>query len=167
MKQLLLSISILSIIIITSCGSDDGVSVNNQITVGDQTFDIANGGFIDFGETEGITEGAFALSDANISISSSSFSISTSSDIRIIFSLASLGSGGLASGDYSEGDVLSPDAGKVFFIQLIKAGENTYSVTGGTIKLSGSSPNFTISFDLSLDGGDKLTGGFKGEFATN
>ncbi|WP_420576150.1 hypothetical protein [Ekhidna sp.] len=167
MKQLLLSLSILSILIISSCGKDDGVSVSNQITIGDQTYDIEGAGFLSVGDTDGISEGVFALSDANVSISGSSFSISTSSDIRVIFNLASLGDGGLDSGDYSEGDVLSPDAGKVFFIQLIQADGTTYSVTGGKIKLSGSSPNFTVSFNLNLDGGDKLTGGFSGEFATN
>jgi len=167
MKKLLLTISILSIIIITSCSKDDEASVNNQVSIGGQTYDIVGGGFLDLGESEGITEGAFALSDASVSISGSSFSISTSSDIRIIFNMASLGSGGLASGEYNQGDVLSPDAGKVYFIQLIEAEGTTYSVSGGTISLSGSSPNFTVSFNLNLDGEEKLTGGFSGEFATN
>ena len=166
MKQLLLSISILSMIIITSCGSDDGVSVNNQITIGDQTFDITHGGFIDLGETEGTKQGAFALADAEVTISQTSFSVSSSSSIRIVFNLVALGST-LSSGSYSEGDVVSPDAGKVFFISLVQADGTSYTVNDGTINFSGSSPNFTVKFDLSLENGEKLTGGFKGEFATN
>lgn len=168
MKKILLSLTILSILIITSCGGDDDEpSVNNQITVGDQTFDISNGGFVDLGESEGASQGAFALADANISISSqSSFSISTSSTFRIVFNLVSLGSS-LSSGAYSEGDVVNPNAGQVFFVSLIEADGTTYTVDSGTINFSGSSPNFTVSFDLTLNGGTRLTGGYSGSFATN
>lgn len=165
MKKILLSLSILSILLISSCGSDDGPSVNNQITIGDQTFDITNGGFIDLGESEGARQGAFALADASISISQSSFSVGTSSSIRIVLNLVALGSS-LSSGTYTEGDVLSPDAGKVFFISLIQADGTSYNVDSGTINFSGSSPDFTISFDLTLEGGEKLTGGFTGTFVT-
>ncbi|MEP1035377.1 hypothetical protein [Ekhidna sp.] len=167
MKKILLTLSILSILIISSCGSDDGVAVNNQITIGDQTFDITNGGFVDLGESEGTSQGAFALADANISVSSqSSFSIGSSSSFRIVFNLVALGTT-LGSGAYTEGDVLSPDAGKVFFVSILQADGTSYNVDSGSVQFSGTSPNFTLSFDLTLDGGTQMTGGFSGEFATN
>jgi hypothetical protein len=161
-------LSFVALSFITSCGKDDGeIAVNNQITIGDNTYDVTNGAFIDLGEAEGLSEGAFAIADANITASSSSFSVGTSSTIRVIFNLASLGSGGLKPGTYSEGDVLGADAGSVFFITQIRADGTTYSVDGGTIKLSGTSPNYTLIFDLNLDGGSSLTGGFSGTFVTN
>lgn len=167
MKKILLSLSILSIIIITSCGSDDAPAVNNQITIGSQTFDITNGGFIDIGESEGTRQGVFALADADISISSgSSFSIGTSSSFRIVFNLVALGTS-LEAGTYTEGDVLSPDAGRVFFVTLLQADGTTYTVGSGAVQFSGSSPNFTVSFDLTLNDGTKMTGGFSGAFATS
>lgn len=167
MKNILLTLSILSILIISACGSDDGATVSNQITIGDQTFDISNGAFVDLGETEGTTQGAFALADADVSVGSqSSFSISSSASFRIVFNMVALGTS-LGSGTYTEGDVLSPDAGKVFFVSILQADETSYTVDSGSIQFSGTSPNFTISFDLTLDGGTKMTGGFSGEFATN
>ena len=59
MKKVLFSLSILSILLISSCGSDDGgdTSVENQVTLGDEIFDINNGGFVDFGESEGTSQG--------------------------------------------------------------------------------------------------------------
>ncbi len=167
MKKILLSLSILSIIIITSCSSDDGVAVNNQITVGDQTFDITNGGFIDLGESEGTRQGVFALADADVSITSTpSFSVGSSSSFRIVLNLVAPGSS-LSSGTYTKGDVLSLDGGKFFFITLLDADGTSYSVDSGSVQFSGASPNFTLSFDLTLNGDTKMTGGFSGEFATN
>lgn len=168
MKKILLSLSILSIILVTSCGGDDDDPVvTNQISVGDQTFDISSGGFIDLGEAEGTRQGAFALSDADISVTTTpSFSIGTGSSFRIVFNLVALGSS-LSSGTYTEGDVLGPDAGKVFFVSLVSAGGTTYNVDSGSIEFSGTSPNFTMTFDITLDGGTKLTGGYSGEFSTN
>ncbi|WP_436517755.1 hypothetical protein [Ekhidna sp. To15] len=166
MKKILLSLSILSLLLFISCGSDDGPTVNNQITVGDQTFDITNGGFIDLGESEGTRQGVFALADADISITSTpSFSVGSSSSFRIVLNLVALGST-LSSGTYTEGDVLSPDAGRVFFVSLLDADGTSYTVDSGSVEFSGTDPNFTMSFNLTLNGGTKMTGGFSGEFAT-
>lgn len=167
MKKILLSLSILSLLFFASCGSDDGPTVNNQITVGDQTFDITNGGYIDLGETEGTRQGVFALADADISITSTpSFSVGSTSSFRIVLNLVALGSS-LSSGTYTEGDVLSPDAGRVFFVSLLDADGTSYTVDSGSVEFSGTSPNFTMVFDLTLNGGTKMTGGFSGAFATN
>ncbi len=170
MKKILLLLSVFTLIIFTSCGDDDGdsgVTVNNEITIGSSTYEITNGGFVDLGESEGTSQGVFGIADANISISGSQLSISTSTTIRVVVQLISVGTGGGQSGEYELGDVLRPDAGKVFFVTQILADGEVLSVDSGTVTLSGSSPNFTLQYDLNLDGGDKLTGGFKGEFVTN
>ena len=169
MKKITLFLSILALVIFTSCGDDDGdgPSVNNEITVGSQTYAITNGAFIDLGESEGTSQGVFAIADANITISASQLSISTSSTIRVVVQLISLGTGGLQSGGYELGDVLRPDAGQVFFVTQIRADGTDLNVDSGTVTLSGSAPNFTLQFDLSLDGGERLTGGYQGEFVTN
>lgn len=141
--------------------------MNNQLTLGDKTYDISNGAFIDLGETEGLYQGSFGLADATISANTSSFSVGSSASIRVIFNLASVGTGSLKEGSYSEGDVLGPDAGKVYFVAQIIADGTSYTASGGTIDLRGSSPNFTVNFNLQLSGGKTLTGGFQGAFATN
>ena len=169
MKKSAIILSLFALVFIISCGDDDGgLSVNNQITIGDQTYEITNGAFIDLGsDEEGLTSsGSFAIADAEIGFSPNGFSISTSNSIRIVVTLISGGSEGLTSGDYSVGDILNPSL-NTFFVQLIEADGTTYTTESGTISISGTSPNFTISFNLDLPEDQKLTGGFAGEFATN
>jgi len=167
MKKVLFSLSILSILLISSCGSDDGgdTSVENQVTLGDEIFDINNGGFVDFGESEGTSQGGFILTDGAVSISGNTFSVSQAT-ISISFTLVSLGTGGLQSGSYPFGDVVSAGSTNAFLGAAISANGASPQVTGGTITLSGSSPNFTITLDLDLNTDEKLTGGFAGEFST-
>ena len=168
MKKLIPFLSLFGLLLLfVSCGDDDSDSgpsleVNNTITIGSEVYDISNGAYIDFGVTEEVYEASFAISDATLTPNTSSFSFSTSADIVIIFSLASTGSS-LAEGTYTEGDILNPE-GNVYFEPNVQVDGSVIAVTGGTIQLEGSAPNFTIALNLNLSTGESLTGGYIGTF---
>jgi hypothetical protein len=42
--------------------------------------------------------------------------------------------------------------------------ETGLEITGGTIKVSGTSPNFSTEYDLTLEGGKTVKGSFAGKF---
>ena len=133
-----------------------------MITIGNETFDISSGAFIDFGVTSEAYEASFALSDATLTPRESSFSFSTSASIVIVFNLFSPGNT-LASGTYTKGDEISP-SGSVFLDGVVQVNGNASSITGGTIQFSGSAPNFTVQLDVSLSSGEQLSGGYSGTY---
>lgn len=169
MKNFIFFLSILAISLISSCGSDDAEDIINELLFDGTTLVGENGIAVDLGDSESHYEFSFAISDGDINYtaSSGSFQFSTSSKFFLSFGAASLGTDQFGTGTFqfrSSVDA-TPDDNFFFsgtFIDIENS--STLSVTDGTITISGTSPNFTLQFDLTLTGGKKLTGAFVGTF---
>ncbi len=170
MKNFVLFLSIISVGLISSCGNDDDTEdIINEIIFDGTTLVGENGIAVDIGDSETHYEFNFAISDGDINYvaSSESFQFSTSASFYFLFGAASLGTDQFKTGTFQFKSVIDavPDD-NFFFSTTFKEGGNspTLSVTDGTITISGSSPNYTIQFDLTLTGGRSLTGAFVGTF---
>ncbi len=169
MKDLLSFVLILVIGVFSSCGSDDTEEIINEILFDGKTLVGENGVAVDVGSSENHYEFTFAISDGDINHVSGSGSIqfSTSAEFYLLFGAASLGTNQFNTGTFQFKSVIDavPDD-NFFFSGSFKEGGNsqTLNVTDGTITISGTSPNYTLQFDLTLTGDKKLTGAFVGTF---
>lgn len=109
----------------------------------------------------------FAISDKVLSYNSSSgnFSVRTDASFALVFGASSLGTDEFKTGEFQ----FRPSAGSVpddnfFFSAMFKANGTWTSVNGGTMKISGTSPDYTVELDITLNGGEEVTGAFVGTF---
>ncbi|MFK7953346.1 MAG: hypothetical protein AB8B73_10915 [Ekhidna sp.] len=182
MKKLPLFIAVFFMITFLSCGEDDTVmqddeqeemeeeDVTNEIIFDGTTFVGTDGLLIDVGVESNIAPGhytrKFAISDKAISVSSSGgFSIRTNAEFALLFGASSLGTDGFKTGEFQ----FRPTAGSVpdanfFFSGIFKSGSSQIAVNGGTISISGTSPDYTVKLDLTLNGGKTVKGAFVGTF---
>lgn len=171
MKKLFLLVSVFSIVFFTSCGKDDGVSLTNEIKYDGTVFVGENGLISNVGvetNTPDHYNYEFGISDGTLQLSSSgNFQFQTSSDFVLIFGASSLGTTKFNTGvfEFRSSSSASPDSNFFFGATFIDIGNNAQlSVNGGTITISGTSPNYSVVLDLTLTGGKKLEGAFIGTF---
>lgn len=172
MKKILILLSIVSLAVVSSCGSDD--EVTDQLMVNELFFDGTslvgeNGISVDNGPSGDHYEHAFAISDGDINYnqSSGSFQFLTSSKFILSFGAASLGNSQFSAGVFEFRPLASsvPDTNYFFDATFIDIdNSSTLSVTSGTLTVSGESPNWSLGLDLTLTGGKKVTGAFIGTF---
>ena len=170
MKNIFLTLSIASFLVFSSCGSDDSTQdIINELFFDGTSLVGMEGIAVDRGEDEDHYEFAFAISDGsmNYNASSGGFQFSTSSQFIFSFGAASLGSSQFSTGTFEFRSVIdaAPD-GNYFFSGAFVDIENssTHLVTNGTITISGSSPDYTLQFDVTFADGKTLTGAFVGTF---
>lgn len=172
MKNFLFTLSIISIFALTSCGKDEGgVTLTNELNFDGTVLVGENGLISDIGvETKtpdhytyefGISDGALQLS------STGNFQFQTNADFALVFGASSLGTSQFNTGVFPFRSAASSVPNSNFFFDgtFIDINNNSQlSVTGGTVTISGSSPNYQVAVDLSLNGGKKVTGAFIGTF---
>lgn len=169
MKKLLFLLSITSIIVLSSCGSDDSTALVNELFFDGTSLMGENGIAVDVGSSDQHYEFDFGISDGDLAYNSSSgsFQFSTSSSFVVTFGAASFGSNQFNTGTFEFRSVIDDvPENSYFFSGTFIDIENsmTLSVTDGTITISGSSPDYALEFDLILTGGKTLTGAFVGTF---
>ncbi len=169
MKTLLTFFFTFFLIAISSCGSDDSTEmVVNELFFDGTSFIGGNAIAVDVGRAEDHYEFSFAISDGDINYNSSSgsFQFSTSSQFFLSFGAAASGDQ-FSTGEFEFRSVIdqAPD-GNFFFSGTFVDIENssTLSATGGTVTITGTSPNYTMVFDVTFTGGRNLTGAFVGTF---
>ena len=187
MKKLPLFIAVFFMMFLLSCGEDDTVNqdddqeemeeeeeedVTNEIVFDGTTLIGTDGLIIDVGVESNIAPNhytrKFAISDKALSVNSSGgFSFRTNAKFALVLGASSLGTNGFNTGDFqfrpSAGSV--PDANFFFsstFVDLDGVGQ--IAVNGGTISISGTSPDYTVKLDLTLNGGKTVEGAFVGTF---
>lgn len=169
MKKILLILSVTSIALFSSCGSDDTTEeIINEIIFDGTTLVGQNGIAVDVGTNENHYEFNFAISDGNIiyNSSSSSFQYSNSSEFIYSFGAAALGNQ-FRTGIFEFRDVIDATPNGNFFFSgtfVDITNSDQFSVTDGTITISGTSPDYTLEFDLTLTGSRAMTGAFVGTF---
>lgn len=172
MKKAILSLSVAAILLTSSCGSDDSTAaVVNELLFDGTSLEGASGIVVDIGATDDHYTQLFAISDGDMNYNGStgSFQFQTSSKFFLSLGAASLGNSQFSTGTFEYRQLASsvPDVSHFYsgtFVDIDNS--QTLSVTGGTITISGSSPNYTLQFDLTLTGGKKLTGAYVGTFET-
>lgn len=170
MKKIFLTLSIASLLIFSSCGNDDSTQdIINELFFDGTSLVGEEGIAVDRGQEENHYELSFAISDGNINYNASSggFQFSTSSKFIFSFGARSLGSSQFSAGTFEFRSVIDavPDANYFFSGVLVDIdNSNTHSVTDGTITISGSSPDYTLQFDVTFTDGKTLTGAFVGTF---
>jgi hypothetical protein len=172
MKNILLLLSIISIIGLSSCGKDEeGVTLTNELNF-DGTILVGKNGLIsDIGvetKTPNHYTYEFGISDGTLQLSSTgNFQFQTSSDFVLTFGASSLGTSKFNNGVFEFRSAASavPNSNFFFDATFIDIDKNSQlSVTGGTVTISGTSPAYTVAVDLTLLGGKKVTGAFIGTF---
>lgn len=161
MKKVLFSLSILSILFITSCGKDDGASVqlglDGSITFDGTDTEMSDGLIIDFGTNDSeynydfyIANGAISIEDLNINVNGNTLMV-------IEF--------------YNEGAAFSPgtftvngSGARYCFVDIAVDDQNDFA-SGGTVTVTGSGQTYKVVFDLDFSEDRTLTGTVEGGFA--
>ena len=163
MKKILLTLSILSILIITSCGKDDGgdiqVGLTGTITFNGESHSIANG-VLSLRESGGNTIGEFFLADGTLEPTSTGVS---TGDSQIIISVVAVskGTSTLAEGAYAT----STDVPDMYAdVAVTTSDGKSEAFTGGTVDISGSGNTYTLTFDVPFGSSIELSGTVKGTF---
>lgn len=164
MKNLLLTLSIFSILIITSCGSDDTstneVGLSGTIVFDGDSYTIANGIFTQEVD-DGAAVGDFFMSDGTLTATSTGAS---SSDAEIIISVTAIHEGAdvLGSGAYITNSATQDQ----YAFVSVTTGTSSQSFTGGTVNISGSGNTYNVTFvDVPFGQGVTLTGTITGTYS--
>lgn len=166
MKKLLLTLSIVSLLIITSCGDDDDatptVGLSGTVTFNGQSYSIANGIF-SLTVDDGDAIGEFFLADGTIESNGNGGVSSSDSEIIISISATATGATTLTAGDY-ETSTNVPDL--YAFVSVVNSDGTSQSFVGGIVGISGSGNTYTITFtDVPFGQGVTLTGTVTGTYA--
>ncbi len=173
LKNYTLLTLLLGLLVLSSCGDDDDddtqQDVVNELTVGGQAFTGTDGLIIDIGSIVTHYQYTIGISDASLDVSSSGngFRFSTSSSFLISFGAASFEPDAFQTGEFSYlSSIDTVPLDNYFFSGTFTNVDTgtTLNITGGTITISGTSPNFTVQFDVDLQGGEKITGAYVGAF---
>lgn len=142
----------------------------NEIIFDGTSYEGTDGLLVDVGVEANIAPDhytrKFAIANGAVSYESTgNFSISTSASFALIFGASSLGTGEFKTGEFQ----FRPSAGSVpdanfFFSGMFKANGVWTSINGGTMTISGTSPDYTVELDITLNGGKTVTGAFVGTF---
>ncbi len=166
MKNILLTLSILSVLIITSCGSDDTstneVGLSGTVVFDGESYTIANGTFA-LTVDDGDAVASFFMSDGELTVSSGT----GSTDGEIIISITAIheGSDALGNGAY----ITNSTTQDQYAFVAVSTPENptgSQSFTGGTVNISGSGSTYNVTFvDVPFGQGVTLTGTVTGTYS--
>lgn len=163
-------ISLLFILLgFASCGKDESALVVNEIIYGDEVFPTTHGLIIDNGPIEDSHYNyKFYISDGKISVNSErNFDVDPSVTYILYASFASQGDAHFTTGEFIFSTSPQLTDRNIFISPSISVespnGSFPIPGTAGSIIVSGSAPNYIITYDLIFF--DKtLTGSFSGEF---
>lgn len=169
MKRILFILTILSVIIVTSCGSDDDpvieLGLSGTLTYDGNTVTISDGLFGEVSE-EGEYAATFFISDADLSYNPSSNQANFQGEVLVNVLIYSE-SDAFEAGNYDvvtlDGEVADKSA-LVLFADVNNASEGGAFATGGTINIQGSGTNFTLTFAVDFDNDIELVGSVNGNF---
>lgn len=161
MKKILLTLSILSIVLITSCGKDDGgdvqVGLTGSINFNGKSYSISNGGYSG-ANSDNIFAAIFIMSDGDIDLEEETF------DGSIFLSVLTLAEGtSFEPGNYSLSLTSEKFAGASVSI-IDGDNQEDYSAESGTINITGSGNNYSLTFNLQFENDLELTGNVSGGF---
>ncbi|MEP1035378.1 hypothetical protein [Ekhidna sp.] len=169
MKKIFLAISILSTLLITSCGSDDTVEIElglsgtltysgTEISASDGLFgEVADGGEY---------AASFFISNAPITFNAESNQANFQGEYLINIVIYREGDA-FASGNYNVATLGSPVEDKSAFVvyaDLDNASSGGILAIGGTINIQGSGNNFTLTLAVDFENDVELVGNVAGEF---
>ena len=168
MKKVLFLLSIVSLVVISSCGGDDDdatpveVGLSGTVTYDGQSYTIANGIFNQT-DDDGNAVGTFYMADGTISPGTSGGVTSQNSTIVIGLVTVAENSSSLTNGNY---DTNSNVNGMVATVVVSVDGVGNQSFTGGDVTLSGSGNSYNITFiDVPFGQGVTLSGTVTGVYS--
>ncbi|MEM9338276.1 MAG: hypothetical protein AAGA66_06070 [Bacteroidota bacterium] len=160
-----------SLFVLSSCGNDDDATppnVPNEIVVGTQSFTGTEGLIIDIGSLGTHYQYTIGISDATLNTSSAGgFLFSTTASFVVSFGAASFGPNQFQTGTFSFLSVIDTVPLDNYFFSGTFTNVDTGAssvMEGGTVTISGASPDFTMVFDVTLRNGEKITGAYVGSF---
>ena len=180
----LLAFASLFIISCSKDDDDDDDANNNTVVYDGTSYTMVDGLVSDYGSYDPIDLGTashynidFAIVDAVlVQVTEGDYTYWNPGENTTIWAYAELFSSGTASFqtgtfvfiDYDTATAESIE-GKIFFTDvevgvISGTSELEFEATAGTVTVSGSGTNYTISFDITLENGKKLTGGYSGVF---
>ena len=172
-KVTLLSLALL-VFFMFSCKSDD--DDGDKVASGSVTFDgdsysLTNGFMIDFGADGGFYNIDFTTYDGSLNIGEEKIEGSVEIYAELFAPGTSFSTGTFEYLSFFD----DPEPGDYFFNSSyitidsdddgeIDSNDDSFSATGGTIMLSGSGSNYTITYDLTFANSMTLTGSVSGKF---
>jgi hypothetical protein len=181
---LLLAFASLFIVACEKDDDDDDDNGNNTIVFDGTSYTIVDGLVEDYGEYDPIESGEYTHWNYDFSLLDVEFTQETEEgytywdapESASFFAYAELFSPGTTSFqagtfEFIEYDSATPENidGKFFFNEAymgikVDGDETGFEATAGTVKVSGSGSNWTIEFDLTLEGGKTAKGSYSGTF---
>lgn len=187
MKKQLLFLAILCTSILSSCGSDDdgdSSSILGTIRIENQTFDVNTALIGDFGIASPLFDAShynfdFTLTDAVFNLSNPQTNQDFTGTYILYAELFSPGTSGFQTGtfnyvddfDIEQSDI---DGEFIFFASdlildsnndgVIDESDTEDAVVSGSITVSGSGTNYTITYDVELESGKTINTSFSGNF---
>ncbi len=167
MKNILFSLSILSILLITSCGKDDEVQIglSGSVSFDGNSINITNGLFGEVSE-DGEYGATFFLADAPISYNSETQQTTFEGDALISVIIFSEGDS-FESGTYAVktfGGAITDGDALVIVADANNASSGGGLGVGGTVNITGSGNTFTLTFNVDFEDDVKLSGNATGGF---
>ncbi|GAB4244040.1 MAG: hypothetical protein Tsb0034_22110 [Ekhidna sp.] len=162
MKKLVFALSVLSLLVIVSCGKDDDPTpgLSGTINYNGESYSIKNGIF-SLSESGGNASGSFFIADGVITSSSSNSVSSSDSNIIITVTATDKNASSLSAGDYATSTNV-PD--KFADVSVTTADGRKEAFTGGTVSISGSGNTYTVAFDVPFGQGVTMTGSVSGTY---
>lgn len=170
MKKLSLYAAVFGLLSLASCKDDEGgTPITNNVRFNDQTYAMKTGVFTDYGAGGIHYNIDFLLIDR----SEAEIRAMAGGEYLLLYTeLFSPSTNAFETGTFEYYDGTDPE-GKYYFeyayIEKYDTDTETsvfeYEATGGTVTVSGGTNNeYTITYDLTMEGGRRLTGSFRGTF---
>lgn len=168
MKKVLFLLSIVSLVVVSSCGGDDDdatpveVGLSGTVTFDGQSYTIANGIFNQT-DDDGNAVGTFYMADGTISPGTNGGVTSSNSTIIIGLVAVAFESSTLENGNYDTNSNLN---GMQANVTVSIDGVSNRSFTGGDVTLTGSGNSYNITFiDVPFGQGVTLSGTVTGVYS--
>ncbi|WP_225000147.1 hypothetical protein [Cesiribacter sp. SM1] len=171
-------VGVLALLAITSCDDDDAKPASAPIMFDGKGYTAQKGFAFDFGPDLAETHYNydFALVDqANVTLDDLEDADEIEAKFLLYAELFSPGSDEFRTGTFTYDAQATDVEGDYYFNQLslvvdsnndgkLSDSDNEYLPQSGTVTVSGSANNYTLSLDLTMAGGKKLTGSYSGNF---
>lgn len=156
----------------SSCSDDDDDGPSREVSYKGETYILSESFVIDYGNFyPGYTNYDFILTDGQFTSLEDEI---TNATVVVYAELISPDENAFLTGTYTFDDSADPGDNRFFYDAGILIDENDdqtineldayIEATGGTIQVSGDPYNYTLTFNLTLEGGEALTGSYAGSF---
>ena len=168
MRKAILLLSTVAFIFLVSCSKDDPAPIVNEVTFDGEVYTTSGGLILDSG-TQGGTHYNynFYVTDGEISLNGNTLEISASTNFYVYASLVSVGPDSFTPGNFEYTTSFQLIDKNIFVAPVIyvrgESGFDSTLGTGGTITVSGSGPNYTVTYDITF-GSKILKGTYSGTF---